>query len=92
MEYRIRKLIMDHGSYRDHVDFEGIYSALQEVISYDLEKINNELLVDTISSLRKCDNCGNYEMDYLVSSTTLVLNEDGEHGMICDFCRGEDIT
>lgn len=88
MEYRVRKLIMQFGSYETHEDIETIHNALQEHIRYDLEEVTNESIADMLDSLRKCDCCGEYEHDIFMEVSSLVLDKDGNHGRICDYCRG----
>jgi hypothetical protein len=89
MEYRINQLIRKHGDYKTQSDIEGIYSALQEAISYDLEDVSNEIITDMIMNLRKCDSCEEYEHEMFTSLTTAIRSEDGgDWGRICITCRG----
>lgn len=86
MEYRINQLIRKHGNYRTESDIEGIYSALQEVMTVN-DDTPNDKIVDQVVDLVKCDCCGEYEKEYFTSISSLVLDEDGNHGRICDYCR-----
>lgn len=89
MEYRIFRLIKHHGNYNSEADFELIYSALQEVIQYDLEEVPNEKIVDAVTSLVKCDNCEQFEHEMFTYSTTRVRAEDGgDWGTVCFTCQG----
>lgn len=86
MEFRVYNLIKQFGNWRKESDIELIYEALTEAINLD-DETPNETIVDTITDLVKCDCCGEYEIEYFTTFTSLVLDEDGEHGRICDYCR-----
>lgn len=89
MEYRIRRLIMDYGDYDTTQDIDGIYSALQEAISYDLNEVSNEIIKDMIMNFKKCDSCETYEHEMFTSLTTAVRSGDGgDWGRVCYACQG----
>ncbi len=89
MEYRIHRIIRTYGNYKTENDFESIYSALQEMIQYDLEEVPNEKIVDAVMSLVKCDSCEEFELDIFTYSTTRVRAEDGgDWGTVCFTCQG----
>lgn len=87
MEARVRRLILTFGDFKTEADMEALHGALKEAISYNLESISDEEITDMLNSLRKCDSCGEYETEDFIQSSSLVLDEDGEHGRICDYCR-----
>ena len=89
MEYRIHRIIKTYGNYKTENDFESIYSALQEMIQYDLEEVPNEKIVDAVMSLVKCDSCEEFEHEMFTYSTTRVRAEDGgDWGTVCFTCQG----
>lgn len=86
MEFRVFNLIKQFGNWRKESDIELIYDRLVEVMNVD-DDTTNEEIIDTITDLVKCDCCGEYEIEYFTTFSSLVLDEDGEHGRICDYCR-----
>lgn len=88
IEYRISRIIKDYGNITTNDDVPAVYSALQECINYNLEDVSNEDIKDCVMSLVKCDSCETYEIDIFVTRTSLILDDQGNEGMMCDFCRG----
>lgn len=86
MEYRINQLIKKYGNYRKDGDIDDIYSKLLEVMTID-DETPNDSIVDQVMDLVKCDCCGEYEIEYFTTFSSLVLDDDGEYGRICDYCR-----
>lgn len=87
MEFRVYNLISQYGNWKKKEDIELIYERLQDVM-WVSDDSTNEAIIDVIVDLVKCDCCGEYETEYFTSLTSLVLDDDGNHGRICDYCRG----
>ena len=86
MEYRVNRLIREHGNWRTESDIEAIYDTLKECMTIN-DDTPNDKIIDQVSDLVKCDCCGEYEIEYFTTFSSLVLDEDGEYGRICDYCR-----
>lgn len=87
MEFRVYNLIKQYGNWSKESDIELIYDRLQEYTNID-DDTTNEEIIDCVMDLVKCDCCGEYETEYFTRLTTYVLDENGNEGIMCDYCRG----
>lgn len=87
MEFRIFNLIKQYGNWKKDGDVELIYDRLQEAMNIN-DETPSEAIIDCVLNLVKCDSCGEYETEYFTTLTSYVLDDDGNDGRMCDYCRG----